>query len=651
MKYGLFRKLFQLELVKHRQSYFGFFLIVLVGALIPYLLSPFWTTIKAKEMILGIGMFAFVFGVPGTALVFSAVAASGLRKTEEKSKEDWIPVTPVQKVFAAWAFSFIMFLIVGSLLTVLSGYLLRSQQDLPLFVSNMRILYVCAFFLHMISFLFTYWTQQPLLGAGLASLSFGSGFLLSHEALRIIRLKTGYIFKWNPVLDASFFMTLLFAWAAFVITFLVLARNLEREKNLGWKRLPAALCLILLTLLIPPLLASNTVASRACMELNKFEPDPEYFGGSLNLIYDVLKRPGKGTILRTSSGGLAQFDEHGIARVIYEGISRRDVFHEFITNEQPQQPKLYGKSYWSSRSPIGGASLLSKQISSDGSLYAVLRDGLNFFLLYAAQGKEPVLTRLEVRQIIPSGIFRIQDEIVLTGSNGPYNFVESFPQPGQQPRWQFEKNQSVNLEDLCIDSLRHDGKLAEISLDGQKLVQALSEGKTKSWLLPGGFHGIPFHGKFVSAAFGSHELAGFIMRKSYSEQVILCTPDGSVRPLPIEGLRDLLLQSEGTVLIGRYEALAFSEEGHFYPKLSLKEFGEKSLKLLHFSEGQLWIQVGTERILQIDMAQSHVKQSLDLGIHAVVCDRTQEGMYFISDDRVCLMTWAGGRKDLGAAHL
>ena len=106
------------------------------------------------------------------------------------------------------------------------------------------------------------------------------------------------------------------------------------------------------------------------------------------------------------------------------------------------------------------------------------------------------------------------------------------------------------------------------------------------------------------------------------------------------------------------EVLILSETGIVYPPFKIQTTPEYSyfVDIVKKENEVLWILTG-ENLSKIHLDTGQTLQKFDLNLESekyfenIFRSRTKEGVYFVKDDRICLIDWNGKIRDLGPDSL
>jgi hypothetical protein len=229
-----------LELKKQKGVFYGLLVVILVGICGVGgfgVLTGKWSFYEAHTGILML----LIAGIPFFGVILGAMAGSSLRKEPVKSIEELLPVPPLKRVLAAYTASLAYYILIAfvSPLILASEDVMRSVYSTDTFgkisqFPNIWILLVLLHF-HFLSFTFSYWTKNGVLGGGLA-LIIGSAELAPVMAgsVNVLDLTS---YEVVPAFWTFFFTILILVnLSASLISFRTITKRLELGMNMGFVR-------------------------------------------------------------------------------------------------------------------------------------------------------------------------------------------------------------------------------------------------------------------------------------------------------------------------------------------------------------------------------------------------------------------------------
>ncbi len=236
-----FRRFMALELRKHRRQFYSSILLIFLSWAVIFAVFrnglP-WAFIVVFYMSVSFVLIVFLI----LAVLLGVQSGVNLSREPQRSTEEMLPVHPVKKVLGAWfaSFLYLSFLGVPFFLLAMTG-----RQDYARYsywAEGLGLLAVAvgAIHLHLRSFLFSYWLQQPLLGGGLAVLfAAGDLYLVGNLFDALTRLSA-------PVFGIFSVLAPALAWLASLI---LISNRVEVGKRVGYLR--GALVFLMLAYTFP----------------------------------------------------------------------------------------------------------------------------------------------------------------------------------------------------------------------------------------------------------------------------------------------------------------------------------------------------------------------------------------------------------------
>lgn len=244
----MLKQVVQLELTKHKKSFFSLIVIVLLSFVLIQFMPSYFKGYADYDVV-GAGMtFLVVFGIPMLAVVMGAIHAAVLRRDPEKSAEEPLPVSPDRKVLGGYLGSLIYFLLIAVpfmlcypsfIQTSAFGHMM--DNIFALLISSSW--WLALLLLHLLSFALTYWLKQPIMGGGLAviailtqgALMMSMAWELPNRPLSSYRLT--YYYEWWQFSSVQTTVAVVLITTAFLIAFrslLLLGRKLERGVRINF---------------------------------------------------------------------------------------------------------------------------------------------------------------------------------------------------------------------------------------------------------------------------------------------------------------------------------------------------------------------------------------------------------------------------------
>lgn len=252
---------FKLELVKHRRTFFGVALIILLGVLGP---AVGGVALGYWDWTLGLSgaVAMMVCGIPLLAAVFGSMTGAALRREPEREAEAPLPVHPLVRVSSAFGvgLSYSVLLIVAFpaffAFDEVFNYAYQSPMFQQIFGPLFWWLTLGTLHVYVLSFLLAYWLKQPVLGSGLALIVGVLETLFPIEYLVQYNQKLmdyGFSYLDGPVLSVDrtpFIWYLAMGLLLSILAVGYLAGKIEKGKILGYPRSAAIGCALALSLIL-----------------------------------------------------------------------------------------------------------------------------------------------------------------------------------------------------------------------------------------------------------------------------------------------------------------------------------------------------------------------------------------------------------------
>ena len=277
-------------------------------------------------------------------------------------------------------------------------------------------------------------------------------------------------------------------------------------------------------------------------------------------------------------------------------------------------------------------------------------------------------------------------------SNG--SFYTSIPFPGKEPNWQPTGESEVYYEIESI--LIQQGVYASLSKDRKVLKQTLSGGATRTWILPGTGESVAtysHHG--VAPAFETGNQSHFVLPVVVGEsaRLMMCNPDGTVvtiwdSPLEMENSSNEALRlvrvrwkplPGGSAwftlakkdFFGPFRTMFFQDSnGVVFPPLDVQsvyeQIGIEQEETENFDYRSFDVRRATGSVIFVLLEGTPAEVDLQSGkvlkyykriiqnensFNKISRLSTKEGIYFISDGQIQLLSWKGTVRNLGPSKL
>jgi hypothetical protein len=674
----MFSKIAALEFGKQKKSFLGWLLVFGLTMIVVNLegLARHRNLAEAFSAVLAI---TIVGGIPLLAILFGVSAAAGLREDAARKAEEMLPFSPGQRVFGAYFTSLSYFLLTCAFLALL-GFAFGSGshfKELPdSFQRTAPAFPLLMIHLHVLSFVLTYWIKNSIFSAGLAAILVGSETYLFWCLVKLFGMR--HVAGFPPSIERQLYWCLFLVAVASISSLLILipiSRRIEHENKIT---IPLGLVSLLVISFSVPFLYFSLEAST-----RKFETHlsplwyPWFYAEMKNpVIGPVMTR---GLLLETVSGDLIRVSPSKRELLYKSTTSPKDSeFEEYLTNH------LFRSSYFTSD---GTFWLLMQPDELNQSLYEIRKTEASGPLSLMTSFRSDVSFDLLAEE---NGVLRIYGTRA-----GSSDYVSAgIPKPGD-PLVVVPSVPAKNLGILPatyarrLEALKNTDQAAHLDAATEVLTQVLADGKTKTWELSAFGKVVPWdesviswsssdHINYIPRLFRTKEGDAFalvIEQNDKRRNVVVCMPDGSIEyPWKHSGSSSQGFWRRripgGTVWKEKTPAgvlLVTSAEGKFYPPLEIKKlqlaiYGQSQdedawLDVRRLEGDQLWAIIQNEFVL-IDLRNGTVARKLgNVGstngnlywnIYTVP---TQEGVYFIQNERIYLIDWDGRKQDLGPAYL
>ncbi len=645
----MFANVVRLELIKQRKSFLsGLFLAII------FLFFIFVDSLIHSRNILEvlrdiIGYFA-VFGISGLLILTGPVAGAHLRSESVRNAEEPFPFSPVQKVFGAYLTS-LFYVLIGSIFFFGLVVALNSFSLLDLTLTTLIgwhhairpevfILLILQF--HLLSFLFAYWINQTVLGTALAGLVVGSEIVI---LLQAYVLKDAYWFAY----PASSWLTWVFGAVVGLIgacaALFIIAKRIERSsRTFLWPGFVAAItifagCIFLLS----GFFITSYVLQNKLVPANLSWPD--------RLIESPRPQP-SGAFFYSMSGDLVQITPE--RKIVLRNTG-------FILN--PNKTLEIGRYY-----------------SAGDSSFFLLKKEFGKYEIWKASGEgkfEHYLSFLSPK-IAPEFMFQCGDDTCLYSFAENENFIvfsklaSTIPQ-NQNIGWQRVPipNGSLGFATILehvLSSQVEKGRAARLSDSKNILTKSLADGKILHWNLPGVAVTPKFLGSTILPAFEKDGEPYFVIPVSANGKTsfIECLPDGSVQPAwndsfpASDELSSRNVAGGGLVWLRwtnkRTELRIIGNEGTLYRPLKLPSSDAIAWPVpLKIDGTSIWFLLG-RHLMKADLANGKILSdsgplSDRFDYWSYLQNPTTEGVYYVRDNRICLIDWNGKIRDLGPASV
>jgi hypothetical protein len=452
---------------------------------------------------------------------------------------------------------------------------------------------------------------------------------------------------------------------AVLLALLLLAKNIERGIRITLRR-GISICLIILSGLA--ISAGIAIYATNVVKTGLY-PDFTVWRGS----FVDETRLGTGFLVTSITGSKIRLNQNGDRQILYR----------------------------SSDSDLSWDREVHSILMGDGSAWVVANADENsidkYTLLFAPPDK-PVreVSRFVSKQVSPRYFYLRGEELALRGSPNVSNgtFYTSIPFPGNEPNWQPTGESEVfyEIENILVQQ----GVYAALSKDRKVLKQTLPGGVTRTWILPGiGESVARYSPHAVAPAFETGNQSHFVLPVVVGEsaRLMMCKPDGTVvtiwdstlevenrsnealrlirvrwKPLPGGSAWFTLAKKD---FLGPFRTMFFQDSnGVVFPPLDVhsvyEQIGIEQKETENFDYRSFDVRRATGSVIfvllegtpaEVDLQSGkvlkHYKRFIqhDNGVGKISPLSTQEGIYFIDDNRIGLLSWHGTVRDLGPARL
>lgn len=631
-----------LEFIKHRKNIISVAVLIVVLFLTFDCICAYFIRDFDEGGVPSLAAAVSLMGSVFLALGVSSQFASALRRLETAAVERLLPLSPRKRVAAAYLASLLTFLGLTSLIAVLlaSVFLVFPpgnwdlQGAVPPWFSVATVS-LSLLLIHANAFVFSYWTRNP--GGGITATIAFPGLLLSPTAFLVVRLQPllpmmPEAARWIPVVSFPLIFCSFPFFCLWAIPPGIERENARSARRLRWKiwSAVAALAIVipaaLLACLVPPL-------SRSLKQLNRVRTT--YTADRLSQL--IVRPVVSGVYGYSMKGDLVHLDKDGRRQVLRASPVKHPVSQliwQCLSGADRRSSDFSDRFMIMRNSRVAGISGASVFFPQDG----------------------PRLFRLSFQ---PAGeVDFVAGAVRLVGSRQ----WAKLPQNGEQPEWE-----NVDTEQLAGEGT---GRHACLVDEGTAVMEPSSGRK---WILPapallpwaGGW--IPPEGSDHPS--GSHLYVVPTVQDSGKVRLALCLPSSSsvamvstrfeswadrehfqpgVRrhPIPLGG---------GTVWVTNRVPqilLVVGSDGTVYPPFEVDSKHPYIFDPRRLEGSMLWAVIDRERLVKWDVLTGSTCLESDLGDdprdHFSVADLpAPEGVYYLNDNRLHLVDWAGKDRDLG----
>jgi len=385
----------------------------------------------------------------------------------------------------------------------------------------------------------------------------------------------------------------------------------------------------------------------------------------------------RGVILQTATGSTIRVDQDGNRSILFQA----DPISAFDSSSLSQNAWDYHRFYLARDNTLWRLTAPNPMKTPD--VYEVWR---------AAPGKpKQRYSTFASKNVWPRFIAEKEGKLCLYGEAQPNRMAFAPLIENEIPKWTIGGPLSnvlfLNSLDDRLGGFAKEGTVATLSDDRRQLRQVFPGGDVNTWDLQGeGLSSFFEKSHTVAPAYSTQEgryFALFVIRDGKA-RIVLCAPDGSVTQpwtdsWPVQGpqgtndFRMRVIPGGGSVflIVNDLEtktALILGSDGTVYPPLQMDRIWRDAqiqrdeqfigrVDFRHLSGSHAWI-VTEGHLLECDLITGKISKNpgrlVDRGrseFFAIYSNATPEGVYYIRDRHIHLVTWDGSHRDLGPAKL
>jgi hypothetical protein len=583
------------------------------------------------------GFFALL-GIPVLAIFTGPMAATQLRSEPNRSAEEPLPFSPIQKVFGAYITN-LGFLLAGSAMFLAAAQLFGSLKSIE-FSPTVILLAVLQF--HLLSFLFSYWLNQPVLGTALAA------SIIAIEA---------YIYNQSEILQwfsksfsfttaSSFMFWVTSAGVISLIGGLISLWIIARRVELGLR-----------TFFLPGLIAYlaafvGVIVLVVGMFTISYQLQNQLLPQYVMWFYEFISPPSldrTGAYFGTASGDLVRITPDGRQTLV------RTPFALFPT--RPEEIHGY-------KSVNAAWFLVPKD--DHKKIYEVLR--------VADNNKAERYAAFSSKDVNPIFLVERNGKILIyaySGNNVAFAELPFHHNKNQSLDWKILNTINVSrfsiIQEHALQPEIQAGILARLTSDGKTLTRKFPDGTSMQWSLPGKAN--------VPSVLASHIYPSYFnngepyftlpVTENGKTSILACGPDGSISPvwknswdLDISVYRKTLAGTGTGWISWKHEPIelfVISNDGTPFAPISLAPFVKEKKpnwpSAMNLRGSTLSFLINDE-FVYVDLSTGKILASLKLkDFYDYYGQPTKEGIYIVKENRICLIDWDGKVRDLGPASL
>jgi hypothetical protein len=647
----MFANVVRLEFTKQRKVFLSTIFLAIV-----FLFFIFIDSVIHSRSILDvlrdiIGYFA-LFGIAGLIILTGPVAGAQLRSEFVRNAEEPLPFSPTQRVFGAYLTS-LFYVLIGSIFFFGLVLALNSFSNWGLTLSTIigwygairpEVFWALVLQFHLLSFLFAYWINQTVLGTALAGLVVGS------EAVVLVQasvLKDSFWFAYPE----SDWLTWIFGVAVGLIgacaAIVIIAKKVERNsRTFLWPGVTAAIAICA---------GSFFLFSGFCV--TSYRLQNRLIPANLtwpNRLIESSKLQLSGAIFYSMSGDLLQVTPHN-------KFVLRNTRFRLSPNKDPEIAGYY--------------------FNGDSSFFLMKKEDGKYEIWKASNdGKFERYISLLSPKIAPEFMFQCGEDTCLYSFASNESFVvfskiTSKTQQNQNIEWQrvpIPKGSYgfTTIVQHVLNSQLGKYRIAQLSDSKNILTRSLPDGKILQWNLPGVAVISKFIGLMIVPAYEKAGEPYYVIPVSANGRTtfVQCSPDGSVHP----AWNDSFPSSEdvtarkvagGGIVWFRWadkkvtELRTVGSDGTFFKPTKLPSDQGLDWPTPLKIDGKIISLLSEKNLIKMDLTTGKVlldsgplSDSYDVW-SSFTLNPSKEGVYFIRDNRICLIDWNGKVHDLGSASV
>jgi hypothetical protein len=643
----VFTNVIRLEFAKQRK---GFLSVIFFGAI--FLLFVFAESLLNNRNIFEvlndiIGIFALM-AMPALLILTGPAAAAHLRSESVRGAEEPLPFTPIKKVFGAYLTNLIYLLIAFVFLFGLT-LLFHPLHDVDLSFSrsdireNLVAIIFLALQFHLLAFLFAYWINQPFLGTALAVLIIGAQILI------LLLVKTLNQQYWFTIHESSLAALMLSAIILGIMGGIaglwIITKRVELNvRTFFWPGVTSAI-----TISIGVLILGSGFSIISYRLQNRLIP------ANLSWPYKFVE-----------------------STTLKKGMFFYSVSDDIVLVTPENKTVLKNTSF--KLNPLREQDLIGYDVSKETSFF-LFRSTFGQYEIWrtSANGKFDRYCKF-LSPVEPEFMFQRDDDISFYSYSSNQNFIvfSKVNEGSNNTTLQWERIAIPNgsrgfptILDHVLKDAAEQGRAARLSSSKKVLTRVLPDKTILEWNLPGVAVVPKFLGSIVQPAYEKDGQPHFVIPVNESGKIsfVICSPDGSVRPAWNESrpssdndLSPRRLVGGGLVWVHwsvkAIELKVIGKDGTLYEpaKIDIDNPADEWPVPIKMENSLMWLLLG-KRFIKVDLNTG--KTLLDSGVltdnanfwNDYSMTPTEEGVYFIRKNQLCLIDWDGKIRDLGSASV